>query len=121
MVDQHLPLTFRQTTEREGHQTTYRLHALLDGDEVGDLGYQLRSPSRVFIVGVSTRFGWFRRGVASSLLDELCRRELIGGRHLAANSTRENTREGEHLLRSWSAGHGVKIRRIDEGLDGGGR
>lgn len=119
MPDQHLPLTFVQKVERAHGQTTHLLNASLNGLEVGGLGYQLRGRSLVFIVGLSTRYEWQRRGVALALLDELFRREIAGSkRHLGANSARENTPEGERLLRSWAASRSVKIRRYDEGLDG---
>jgi ribosomal protein S18 acetylase RimI-like enzyme len=112
-----VPFTVSATTEREEGTTSYFLRAMIEGEEVGYVRYERRRGRLAFITGISVRYEWRCRGIARSLLDELARREYPG-RRLGVNSARENTPEGETLLRSWSAARGIVLVRIDEGLDG---
>lgn len=82
---------------------------------LGDLHYR-RDREASFLLGVSVAPAWQRQGVASALLDEWCRR--AAGARLVVNSTRENTVEGNALLRAWERSRRLRLRRVDTGLDG---
>jgi ribosomal protein S18 acetylase RimI-like enzyme len=112
-----VPFSVSADTEREEGTISHFLRAMRDGQELGYVRYEHRRGRLCFITGISVRYEWRGRGIARTLLDELARREYPA-RRLGANSARENTLEGETLLRSWSGARGIVLVRIDEGLDG---
>ena len=100
--------------EDEVHPRVWRLLARVGSERVGDLRYAPRGKTS-FLIGVSVAYGWHRRGIATALLDEWAARNTK--RTLVANVARENTKEGEALLRAFEASRGPLVR-IDTGLDG---
>jgi ribosomal protein S18 acetylase RimI-like enzyme len=111
------PFTIRAASERSDGVTSHFLRAMSDGEELGYVRYERRRGKLIFITGVTVHYEWRGRGIARALLNELAAREYPAHR-LGANSARENTPEGESLLRSWAAARGISLVRLDEGLDG---